>query len=130
MTQAIESLLANLNSKETLQRLACFTDPPRNINDINFRIGLSEGPQIKFLQETQDQYNLAIRDEKGLLYEHPVILGSDTFAVCQEIRNKIIGINSQESYRDSTETEWAAMLSTLINQIAPIFIKLEKRSDS
>lgn len=123
MEQEISDLLERLDIS-TLKTLPCFFDAPRNIEDINFRIGLSEGPQIKFGKVTNDAFGLSIRDLNGIVFTYPIQLGSSEFRSCQEIRNRIITITNDE-YRAIVQENIEILLGNLVRQIEPIFNSLE-----
>jgi len=128
MEQEIESLLANLDSS-TINSLPCFIDQARNINDINFRIGLSEGPQISFKPETQEMYYLTIRDENQRIYQHPILIGSEQFMKCQKIRDAIYALNQTKGYSEMVEQKIGILLTNVVNIIKPIIARLPKETN-
>lgn len=128
MEQEIESLLANLDSP-TINSLPCFIDQARNINDINFRIGLSEGPQISFRPETQEMYYLIIRDENQKDYHHPILIGSVQFMKCQKIRDAIYALNQTQGYSEMVDQKIGILLTNLVNIVKPIIARLPKENN-
>ncbi len=125
MEQEIENLLANLDSS-TINSLPCFIDQATNINDINFRIGLSEGPQILFRPETQSIYYLIIRDENQKDYQHPILIGSEQFMKCQKIRDSIYTLNQTQGYAEMVDQKIGILLSNIVNIVKPIIAILQK----
>lgn len=124
MEKEIEALLERLDI-QTLKTLPCFVDGARNIEDITFRIGLDEGPQIKFGKVTNDSYGLSIKDLNGIIYTYPIQLGQENFDKCQEISKRIVSISSNEEYRAMVEEHIQILLGNLVHQIEPIFKALE-----
>ncbi len=127
MEQEIENLLANLDSS-TINSLPCFLDQARNINDINFRIGLNDGPQVSFRPETQEMYYLTIRDENQRMYQHPILIGSEQFMKCQKIRNAISALNQTEEYSKMVEQKIGILLTNVVNIVKPIIARLPKEN--
>ena len=127
MEQEIENLLANLDSS-TINSLPCFLDQARNINDINFRIGLNEGPQVSFRPETQEMYYLTIRDENQRMYQHPILIGSEQFMKCQKIRNAIYALNQTVGYSEMVEQKIGILLTNVVNIVKPIIARLPKEN--
>ncbi len=128
MHQAIEELLAILDSS-TINHLPCFIEQARNINDINFRIGLSEGPQISFRQAAQEMYHLTVRDENHRTYQHPIIIGSEQFMKCQKIRDSIYALTQEEGYSKMREDKIEILLANVVNLVKPIIAKLPKEEE-
>ena len=128
MEQEIENLLANLDSS-TINSLPCFLDQARNINDINFRIGLSEGPQISFKPETQEMYYLTIRDENQKVYHHQILIGSEQFMKCQKIRDAIYALNQTQGYSEMVNQKIGILLTNVVNIVKPIIARLPKENN-
>lgn len=125
MEQEIENLLANIDSS-TINKLPCFLDQARNISDINFRIGLNEGPQISFKPETEEMYYLTVRDESQKVYQHPITIGSEQFMKCQKIRDAIYSLNQNEEYRKMVNEKIGILLTNVANLVKPIIARLPK----
>lgn len=123
MENEIEKLLATLDSS-TINSLPCFYDQARSINDINFRIGLNEGPQISFRPETQEMYYLTIRDENQRMYQHPILIGSEHFMKCQKIRDVIYNLNRTSGYSEMVEQKIGILLTNVVNLVKPIIARL------
>lgn len=128
MEQEIEKLLANLGSS-TIKRLPYFLDQARDINDINFRIGLNEGPQISFKPETKELYYLTVRDENQRMYQHPISVNSDQFMKCQSIRDSIYSLNQDDAYRKMVNEKIEILLTNVVNLVKPIIARLPKEEN-
>ena len=129
MKQEIVELLANLEDERVLKMLPCFWDKP---NEIGFRIGLSEGPQIKFNKETDDQYTLFLRDiDKNETFE-PILVSSEEFEKGQEIYNIIRKITNDNDYKKLLENSdvLGRMIANVNDLVKPTIKKLLKGSDS
>jgi hypothetical protein len=127
MKQEIENLLANLDSP-TINSLPCFLDQAKNIHDINFRIGLNEGPQISFSPETKELYYLTIRDENQRMYQHPILIGSEQFMKCQNIRDAIYTLNRTPGYSEMVKQKIGILLTNVVNIVKPIIARLSKEN--
>ena len=128
MDEEIEKLLAILNS-QTIRILPCFTDQAWDITDINFRIGLAEGPQISFRRETSESCCLSIRDEKGETYMHPVVIGSDEFIKCRNVAEAIFKLNSDAGYRNMVNDKIEVLLGNLVSLVQPIIARLPPKKN-
>lgn len=125
MEQEIEYLLANLESS-TINSLPCYYDGDRNNNEINFRIGLKEGPQIVFHSDMQNMYSLSIRDEHQNTYHHPILESSEHFIRCIKIRDLIINLVSTKEYVGMREQKIGLLLTNVVSIVKPIIANLPK----
>lgn len=123
MEQLIEQLLSNLDSP-ALDILPCFYDRP---DQIQFRIGLNDGPQISFNQENGELYYLIFIDEKGNRYNHPIILGGDQFFICQSIYQKIRAMYRDPGYSKMIEERIGILLKNVVNIVTPIIAASSKQ---
>ena len=117
-----ELLIAQLDLN-TLRRLPCYIEN-QNLNQ--FRIGLIEGPQIKFYSETDDLYYLYLRDVDGKDIHMGISTESVYFTQIELIVNEIKDLVNEDAYVESLNNQsgFRVMITNLNNIVQPIIEEL------
>lgn len=96
MENITAELLATLTGS-FLEDLPCFYDNP---DQIQFRIGLNEGPQIRLYQETQDLYYLFVQDSNERSIHLGIRIDSGLFQNAQDVYRQIRVLCNRNDYKN------------------------------
>jgi len=113
----IQALMANIAG--SLNYIPCFWDFP---NQIQFRIGLSDGPRIKFYKETDDLYYLAFEDQHSRNFHIGIRIESENFRYANEIYITIRRLSSRPEYQQliNNPDTLGIMLGNLDRIVRPV----------